>query len=245
MACFVLYGQIAQVRTSNGVKPRRSEVRILVCPPEGDNKVRDGLLWFDNSDRSLADKIERAAEYFKTKYGERPDLCFVNASALLRELPALDGIEVRGTNSVYLTICGWDLATSRCRCRCDCTYGSDTEENMKIYRLRNKRNKNRFYTRGRRSFFRSIGDLKMSLRYDTEFISDYYEIVEYDLIEKAKYPAPGRDELAPLTYEDVLAIRKEHAVEGTAAKALAYKYRVSKSTIHRILHRESWWQETD
>lgn len=65
--------------------------------------MREGMLWFDNSDqRDLAGKIERAAQYYTTKYGSRPTLCYVHPSALLNQkLPiTLEGIEVRATNSV-------------------------------------------------------------------------------------------------------------------------------------------------
>jgi len=58
-----------------------------------------GMLWFDNSESELAVKIERAAEYYREKYGKRPNLCFVHPSM---EPPdrRVDGIEVRGTRAV-------------------------------------------------------------------------------------------------------------------------------------------------
>jgi len=42
-----------------------------------------GMLWFDNDPKSNIDfKIERAAAYYRTKYGRAPTLCFVHPSML-------------------------------------------------------------------------------------------------------------------------------------------------------------------
>lgn len=63
--------------------------------------MREGMLWFDNSEqRELGTKIERAAQYYESKYGTRPTLCFVNPTMLLNGPASLDGIEIRATNSV-------------------------------------------------------------------------------------------------------------------------------------------------
>jgi hypothetical protein len=38
-----------------------------------------GMLWFDNDKRSNYEaKIERAASYYRDKYGKSPNLCFVH-----------------------------------------------------------------------------------------------------------------------------------------------------------------------
>ena len=38
-----------------------------------------GMLWFDNDKKSDYEaKIERAATYYRTKYGKTPNLCFVH-----------------------------------------------------------------------------------------------------------------------------------------------------------------------
>ena len=37
-----------------------------------------GMLWFDDSARTFAEKVRRAAEYYKEKYGREPTLCLVN-----------------------------------------------------------------------------------------------------------------------------------------------------------------------
>jgi hypothetical protein len=63
--------------------------------------MREGMLWFDNSERrSLNEKIERGAAYYQAKYGSPPTLVFVHPTELLRGPATLDDIEVRTTNSV-------------------------------------------------------------------------------------------------------------------------------------------------
>ncbi|MCS7010089.1 MAG: hypothetical protein N2049_10770 [Anaerolineales bacterium] len=41
-----------------------------------------GMLWFDNEKIPLTVKVERAAEYYRRKYGLTPDLCLVHPSML-------------------------------------------------------------------------------------------------------------------------------------------------------------------
>jgi hypothetical protein len=63
--------------------------------------MREGMLWFDNSDqRELSAKIDRAAQYYRTKYGAWPTLCFINPTMMLNGSTKVEGIEVRTTNSV-------------------------------------------------------------------------------------------------------------------------------------------------
>jgi hypothetical protein len=41
------------------------------------------MLWFDNDPRvNLETKLERAAAYYRTKYGRTPTLCFVHPSMI-------------------------------------------------------------------------------------------------------------------------------------------------------------------
>lgn len=41
--------------------------------------MRTGMLWFDNDPATtLSAKIQRAAEYYRKKYGRLPDLCLVH-----------------------------------------------------------------------------------------------------------------------------------------------------------------------
>jgi hypothetical protein len=49
-----------------------------------------GMLWFDNDRQTaLPAKVERAARYYRQKYGRSPDLCLVHPSML----PELGGEE--------------------------------------------------------------------------------------------------------------------------------------------------------
>ena len=72
-----------------------------------------GMLWFDNDPKAgLSTKVERAATYYRTKYGKTPNLCFVHpsmlpGSATPPQAPASGdgnyvaaGVEVRSNRSV-------------------------------------------------------------------------------------------------------------------------------------------------
>jgi hypothetical protein len=76
--------------------------------------MKVGMLWFDNDPKAGLDiKIERAADYYRVKYGKAPTVCFVHPSMLPAggtAQPAEEpvpveglkgtGIEVRPTRSV-------------------------------------------------------------------------------------------------------------------------------------------------
>ena len=45
--------------------------------------MHTGMLWYDNDSHSTLDsKIQKAAQYYKTKYGRVPDLCLVHPTML-------------------------------------------------------------------------------------------------------------------------------------------------------------------
>jgi hypothetical protein len=49
-----------------------------------------GMLWFDNDKQTaLMLKVERAADYYRQKYGLVPDLCLVHPSMLVEPRPEL------------------------------------------------------------------------------------------------------------------------------------------------------------
>jgi len=73
-----------------------------------------GMLWFDN-DKGAAfnTKVRRAVSYYKNKYGEVPNLCFVNPCMVppgsgngdnpndKKGTPLIfDGVEIRESNSM-------------------------------------------------------------------------------------------------------------------------------------------------
>jgi hypothetical protein len=55
-----------------------------------------GMMWFDNDPKtSLLTKVERAAEYYRTKYGHAPNLCLVNPGSMPEKIPAGSRISIR------------------------------------------------------------------------------------------------------------------------------------------------------
>ena len=70
-----------------------------------------GMLWFDNDPKTeFTSKVERAADYYRNKYGRQPTLCFVHPSMIGSTLAGngngdgaslrAAGVEVRPTRSV-------------------------------------------------------------------------------------------------------------------------------------------------
>ena len=60
-----------------------------------------GMLWFDNDTKAdLTAKIQRAAEYYKQKYGRDPNLCFVHPSMIAEANKPANGVELRTSQSV-------------------------------------------------------------------------------------------------------------------------------------------------
>jgi len=71
--------------------------------------VKTGLMWFDDSaSRELQEKILRATAHYKEKYGQPPDLCFVNPNVLdgngnsKGALEESCGVEIRSARSVLM-----------------------------------------------------------------------------------------------------------------------------------------------
>jgi hypothetical protein len=62
-----------------------------------------GMLWFDDdAKRPLNDKVARAVEHYKTKYGATPTVCFVNP-AMLKDAPeAAGGVQLRPARMVLV-----------------------------------------------------------------------------------------------------------------------------------------------
>lgn len=66
-----------------------------------DAKMHTGMLWYDpEKTTSLDDRIGRGASYYRSKYGQDPNICFVNPKMLEGVQPGVAGIEVRPTRSV-------------------------------------------------------------------------------------------------------------------------------------------------
>ncbi len=57
--------------------------------------MNTGMLWFDNDPKvDFLTKINRATDYYQKKYGQRPDLCYVNPGMIFDPPPKTSGIEV-------------------------------------------------------------------------------------------------------------------------------------------------------
>ncbi|GAB4521772.1 MAG: hypothetical protein Fur0018_02640 [Anaerolineales bacterium] len=59
-----------------------------------------GMLWFDDTPREMAVKIQQAAAYYRQKYGQVPNLCFVHPSMLAADALKLNGVAVRPAQTV-------------------------------------------------------------------------------------------------------------------------------------------------
>jgi hypothetical protein len=59
--------------------------------------MHTGMLWFDNQkDKSFAQKLQGAVDYYAKKYGRTPDLCLVHPSMLEgQDITGKTGLTVR------------------------------------------------------------------------------------------------------------------------------------------------------
>jgi len=63
--------------------------------------MKIGMLWFDNDAKAdLTEKIHRAVEYYKHKYGCDPNVCFVHPSMVATTENKTEGVELRTSQSV-------------------------------------------------------------------------------------------------------------------------------------------------
>jgi len=60
-----------------------------------------GMLWFDNDPkRSFDDKVSRAAEHYRRKYGRPPDVCFVHPTSAQKVKDRAAGLLVKTSKTV-------------------------------------------------------------------------------------------------------------------------------------------------
>ncbi len=63
--------------------------------------MNTGMLWFDNDPKAdFKVKVERAATYYRTKYGRVANVCFVHPSMLEPNPTRPEAIEVRPSKSI-------------------------------------------------------------------------------------------------------------------------------------------------
>jgi len=60
-----------------------------------------GMLWFDNDPKAdLQSKVNKAAAYYRTKYGGEPNLCFVHPSMMPDAITAVGEITLKSNGSM-------------------------------------------------------------------------------------------------------------------------------------------------
>ena len=61
-----------------------------------------GMLWYDDDNKAkLDDKVARAVEYYRAKYGVQPTECYVNPGMLGEGQPSIAaGVRLRGSGTV-------------------------------------------------------------------------------------------------------------------------------------------------
>ena len=63
--------------------------------------MKIGMLWFDNdTKKSTQERAERAAAYYRDKYGQAPNICFVHPAMIPQDAPASNSIELRSHGSI-------------------------------------------------------------------------------------------------------------------------------------------------
>ena len=63
--------------------------------------MKTGMLWFDNDPKTdIYLKVKRAINYYQTKYGHSPDLCYIHPSMIEKYSIKSNGIEVRSSKQV-------------------------------------------------------------------------------------------------------------------------------------------------
>jgi hypothetical protein len=62
-----------------------------------------GMLWYDDdAKRPLGEKVARAVDYYKTKYGSVPTVCFVNPATLKDAPDTAAGVQIRSARNVMV-----------------------------------------------------------------------------------------------------------------------------------------------
>lgn len=60
-----------------------------------------GMLWFDNDPKlSVIHKVEKAAAYYREKYGKDPNLCYVHPSMLTGQKEKSGAVTVYGSTTM-------------------------------------------------------------------------------------------------------------------------------------------------
>ena len=62
-----------------------------------------GMLWYDDdSKRPFTEKVARAVDYYKAKYGSVPTVCFVNPATIKDAPDSAAGVQIRSARNVMV-----------------------------------------------------------------------------------------------------------------------------------------------
>ena len=62
-----------------------------------------GMLWYDDdTKRKLDEKVARAAQYYQTKYGVAPTVCYLHPSMLDDKTGAAGSVQLRSARTVLV-----------------------------------------------------------------------------------------------------------------------------------------------
>jgi hypothetical protein len=62
-----------------------------------------GMLWYDDDHkRPIGEKVARAVEHYKTKYGVTPTVCFANPATLQDAPDVAGGVQIRSARNVLV-----------------------------------------------------------------------------------------------------------------------------------------------
>lgn len=60
-----------------------------------------GMLWFDNDPKTdLPQKVQRAAAYYRKKYGQMPNVCMVNPKMVDGKKTKSEDVEIKPSASI-------------------------------------------------------------------------------------------------------------------------------------------------
>jgi hypothetical protein len=63
--------------------------------------MKSGMLWLDaDARRTFEEKVQRAVDYYREKYGTTPDLCLVNTASFTEEEKSIGAVIVQRTRTV-------------------------------------------------------------------------------------------------------------------------------------------------
>ena len=77
------------------------ELKLILLSRQKEEPMISGMLWFDNDPKTaLASKIDRAAQYYKNKYGQTAEVCLINPKTKGEAEVELPNVEVKTSEMV-------------------------------------------------------------------------------------------------------------------------------------------------